>query len=441
MPPPHAIVAAGHAATYALHLAAHCPGVVDRLVLIAPTWRGPLPTMMGSVRPWFSQVRAAIDHPILGPLLYRLNVSRLVVRKMAHEHVYSDLGWLSAERLAEKLAVTRAPGARHGSVRFVTGTLDRVASRAAFLDLARRANVPTLVVYGAQTPSRSRAEIEAMGPIPNIELQLLLRGKLSVHEEFPIPLQPSSTRSWSTQPTEEPSQPNAHAESRKRANEIPRSVGLESARNKARAALRAVSQGTGFPVDAILGRQRLSAIVAARHEAGWRVHEVTKWSLPRVEQFFAGRDHTTVLHSVRHMEDRAARDPKLRAYCQHQAGLPNVAAFRRPLNLGSLAPGIFSRVASAAAARPFRLARPRSHSRRSVGGRWASNPSTWAKFLVRAAAAEPSREKRRRGGWLPLAPAAPPRVRRRLPRVPRALAARPPRGWRAGQGRRQAQRQ
>ena len=80
-----------------------------------------------------------------------------------------------------------------------------------------------------------------------------------------------------------------------------------------------------------------------------------------------------------------------------------------------------------------------SHSCRSVGGRWASNPSTWAKFLVRAVAAEPSREKRRRKGWLPLAPAAQPRVRRRLPRVPRALAARPPRGRRAGQGRRQAQ--
>jgi hypothetical protein len=38
-----------------------------------------------------------------------------------------------------------------------------------------------------------------------------------------------------------------------------------------------------------------------------------------------------------------------------------------------------------------------SHSRWSVGGRSASSPSTWAQFLVRAVAAEPSREKRRRG--------------------------------------------
>ena len=103
-------------------------------------------------------------------------------------------------------------------------------------------------------------------------------------------------------------------ESRKRADEVPRRVEAETPGSKARAALRAVSQRTGVPVDAILGRKRLSAIVAARHEAVWRVREVTKWSLPRVGQFFAGRDHATVLHSVRHMEDRAAQDPELRAY-------------------------------------------------------------------------------------------------------------------------------
>src|SRR5271157_2292326 len=39
---------------------------------------------------------------------------------------------------------------------------------------------------------------------------------------------------------------------------------------------------------------------------GERVREVTKWSLGRVGPFFAGRDHTTVLHSVRRMEDRAS---------------------------------------------------------------------------------------------------------------------------------------
>jgi len=185
VPPPHTVVAAGHAATYALYQAAFRPGTIERLVLIAPTWRGPLPTMMGAPRPWFAHVRAAIDHPVIGPLLYKLNVSRFVIKRMVREHVYSDAGWLSANRLAEKLAVTHARGARHGSVRFVTGALDRVDRRAAFLDLARHANVPTLVIYGEETPPKSRAEMEALAEFPNVEVERLPSGKLAIHEEMP----------------------------------------------------------------------------------------------------------------------------------------------------------------------------------------------------------------------------------------------------------------
>ena len=60
--PPHVFVAAGHAASYALYQAAYRHGTIERLVLIAPTWRGPLPTMMGGQRPWFTRIRAAVDH-------------------------------------------------------------------------------------------------------------------------------------------------------------------------------------------------------------------------------------------------------------------------------------------------------------------------------------------------------------------------------------------
>jgi pimeloyl-ACP methyl ester carboxylesterase len=185
VPPPHAIIAAGHAATYALDQAVACPGMIDRLVLIAPTWRGPLPTVMGGQRAWFARIRAAVDQAMSGPLLYRLNVNRFVVSKMAREHVYSDADWLTGDRLAAKLAVTRAPGARHSSVRFVTSCLDRVDDRAAFLDLARRANVPILVVYGEETPAKSRAEMEALAELPGVQAARLPKGKLAIHEEFP----------------------------------------------------------------------------------------------------------------------------------------------------------------------------------------------------------------------------------------------------------------
>ena len=182
---PHAVVAAGHAATYVLHYLGHHVGIIDRLVLIAPTWRGPLPTMAGGDRPFFAKIRGAIEMPGIGPLLYRLNVNRFVVSKMVAGHVYSDASWLTGERLVVKRQVIDAPGARFASAAFVTGSLDRVASRTEFLALAVRAATPTLLVYGAETPSRSRAEMEALAALPGIRSARLSRGKLAVHEEFP----------------------------------------------------------------------------------------------------------------------------------------------------------------------------------------------------------------------------------------------------------------
>jgi pimeloyl-ACP methyl ester carboxylesterase len=108
-----------------------------------------------------------------------------MVRRMGGEHVYSDPNWLSGDRLSGKLAVTQAQGARYASVRFVTGCLDRVVSRSQFLDLVRNANKPVLVVYGDETPPRSRAEMDALAELPNVRMERLPKGKLSIHEEFP----------------------------------------------------------------------------------------------------------------------------------------------------------------------------------------------------------------------------------------------------------------
>jgi pimeloyl-ACP methyl ester carboxylesterase len=184
-PSAHAVVAAGHAATYALAHAVARPGSFGRLVLIAPTWRGPLPTMMNGHRPFFDRLCRMVDMPVVGPLLYRLNVNRIVIGYMAAGHVYDDPAWLSAELLRDKLAVTRAPGARFASIRFVTGALDPLATREQFLDLARRATLPILTIYGAQSPARSRAEMEALAALSGMRAICLPRGKLAVHEEFP----------------------------------------------------------------------------------------------------------------------------------------------------------------------------------------------------------------------------------------------------------------
>jgi pimeloyl-ACP methyl ester carboxylesterase len=183
--PLRAVVAAGHGAVFSLAYACAFPSDFGRLVLVAPTWRGPLPTMLNEHRPWFERICEMVDQPVVGPLLYRLNVNSLVVRYMAAGHVYSDRRWLHGERLREKLAVTRAPGARFSSVRFVTGKLDPLATRAEFLDLARRCPVQMLLIYGAETPSRSQGEMKALASIPGVHNVTLPLGKLSVHEEFP----------------------------------------------------------------------------------------------------------------------------------------------------------------------------------------------------------------------------------------------------------------
>ena len=84
-----------------------------------------------------------------------------------------------------RAAEFQCPLARFASVRFVTGKLDPLSTRNEFLDAAQRSPVPLLIVYGTQTPARSRAEMEALASVPSICSAKLPLGKLSVHEEFP----------------------------------------------------------------------------------------------------------------------------------------------------------------------------------------------------------------------------------------------------------------
>jgi hypothetical protein len=70
-------------------------------------------------------------------------------------------------------------------VRFVAGLLDPAKNLAGFLAGARRVGDPILLLYSAQTPRKSRAEMEALAALPNVERRILARGKLAAQEEFP----------------------------------------------------------------------------------------------------------------------------------------------------------------------------------------------------------------------------------------------------------------
>jgi hypothetical protein len=46
--------------------------------------------MMNGRRPLFDRICRIVDLPLIGPLLYGLNVNRFVIRYMAAGHVYAD---------------------------------------------------------------------------------------------------------------------------------------------------------------------------------------------------------------------------------------------------------------------------------------------------------------------------------------------------------------
>lgn len=182
---PKVTVAAGHAAGYALAQAADDPASTGSLVLLTPTWRGPLPTMAGKRMPLFGGLARSVDLPLAGNAIYRLNVNGPVIGMMTRGHVYSDPDWLAGDRMAAKRAVTEAPGARYASFRFVAGELDPFPSREAWLDAARRVPGTIAMLYTDKTPRKSRAEMTELAALDNVSATILPRGKLSFYEEFP----------------------------------------------------------------------------------------------------------------------------------------------------------------------------------------------------------------------------------------------------------------
>lgn len=183
--PGFGVVACGHAAGYALELARERPDLVGALALVAPTWRGPLPTAMGGHRRGaYAWVRRAVRAPVLGELLYRANTSAPVLRAMMRRHVYADPGTVSPALVEAKRAVARRRGARFAPAAFVTGALDPVHDRAAFLALLSPPPAPVLVLRGEATPPRSAAEMDAVAALPDVEA-LRVPGALSPHEEHP----------------------------------------------------------------------------------------------------------------------------------------------------------------------------------------------------------------------------------------------------------------
>ena len=175
------VIAAGHAAGIAL-LSAERHGLAFRdWILVAPTWRGPFPTMAGRRSRAFPVLRALVEAPLLGPLLYRLNTAKGVLGWMARRHVDVAGPGLTAEGIAARQRISRQPGARFASAAFVTGGLDPFTHPDGWIRAARKLNAPSTVVIADQSPPKSLAQMQALAAAAGRVAHL--PGRLGAHEE------------------------------------------------------------------------------------------------------------------------------------------------------------------------------------------------------------------------------------------------------------------
>ena len=176
------LIAAGHSASIALSLAEERSQQWIQLTLVAPTWRGPLPTMTGWKPERFHWLRQLVSLPLIGSILYRLNTSRAVLRLMLRRHVWVNPEMLSPKQIQDQQRLSRRRGARFASVSFVSGGFDPATQSDWWLDKAEQLHCPLHVVLAEEAPPRSKAEMKELAC--KADQVSVIKGRLGLHQEF-----------------------------------------------------------------------------------------------------------------------------------------------------------------------------------------------------------------------------------------------------------------
>lgn len=69
---------------------------------------------------------------------------------------------------------------------------------------------------------------------------------------------------------------------------------------------REVARRHRLTVEDLISTNLLRSVVKARQEAMWRAYQTGRFSTTKIGRYFGGRDHTTVLHALRRVNDLAA---------------------------------------------------------------------------------------------------------------------------------------
>ncbi|MDV3352160.1 alpha/beta fold hydrolase [Leptothoe sp. LEGE 181152] len=188
-PGPVGILAAGHGAGYALHLAQNHltqNQISTRLLLVAPTWKGPL-RAMGAPGWLAASLRSLVGLPIVGSALYGANTHPAFLKWMYQRHVFVDQTRLTPTFIQQRHRITQQPGARFAPAAFVTAALDPMGDRTEWLQIATAVtadpNNSVRVILADQAPPQSKAEMQALSELPGIQTDHL-PGSLGLYEEY-----------------------------------------------------------------------------------------------------------------------------------------------------------------------------------------------------------------------------------------------------------------
>ena len=184
-PQPAGVLAAGHGAGYALHLAQdHL--TQSRLLLVAPTWKGPF-RAMGAPGWLATGLRNLVRMPIVGSALYGANTHPAFLKWMYQRHVFVDETRLTPAFMQQRHRITQQSGARFAPAAFVTAALDPMCDRNEWLQTATAVTADpsnsVRVILADKAPPKSKAEMQALSELPGIQSDHL-PGSLGLYEEY-----------------------------------------------------------------------------------------------------------------------------------------------------------------------------------------------------------------------------------------------------------------
>lgn len=190
------VAAAGHAAGFVVKAVAAGkidPATMKALVLVAPTFKGPLPTastkmgMGPAMSKLFCETFDAMNRaPLIGHALHTKFTSAPWIAKQLKAHVYADPCVVTPLLVDEKRNFARSDRPRRMAVSFVSGRLDAFGSvdEAVACVAGVAGSVATTVLIPHAVPATSRAGMESMASVDAV-IKLEIMGELLPQEEHP----------------------------------------------------------------------------------------------------------------------------------------------------------------------------------------------------------------------------------------------------------------